>query len=1333
MALAARISGVTLSDRPDPQADINYYIPLQNARPPKATRVAGWVQDTAPSGLDDVDLVICPDTDTQAAVRQAGVEHVVVSPPGLGADVLDADLVIGVAGQAEDVSAVQMPGITWRYIEADAQNALEICRAVDCLLVPHPSGFGVSLACTARAAGTPVIACDAPALGSLEHSGFPTGDAEGLQRALSAFVEAAHQQRRAVAAQSWNIFADIHAQAFETLDLTAFSGGGAQAGAAFPGPIRLLLHGDEHQARGGPSVRVPRTAEVLRTQGVAAQAGAYTGAADISEPMVHLFNVWDPASALVACEQLKAAGKRVVLSPIYLDLRAYGFWQGQLPQLPLGDLETHAVSYQKAMTHLSGRGRLSEPVAGYHAMVRAMLDMADHVIFLSQAEREALEEIGASVEDDRASLVPNPVDAKLWQAGEPDLFRETYLADLPGPQDYVLCVGRIEPRKNQLLLARALRDLPLRLVLVGHEGDRAYAGRVRDAAGPDLLIVDRLDAAGEMLRSAVAGARMFCLPSWAEGASLAALEAAAAGAPLVLGDRSSERAYFGDLAEYCDVGDPRSIAEAITRCLDCSADERETRAQALSAKVAQDYSWQAHATATARAYARAAKGPLRMPAPAATGRDAPAVRNRLVLDLTVLATAEAPRDSQALAAASLAQALSAVATDLRFICWSDEVADFVELPAASAAPLRAWRYLTQGIDLPPVRMTPDCTLVVAGNTWRQNAQYLSGLADLKARNGCAVLPIVQDLDPLIAPFRHDAAKVSAVLLSFNRLARIADGFLPVSQATAGRTRDAVARLMADVPPITPIRPGDPVVEQGRDDAGNMLHRTWRTRRYVLAAGPVDARANLDMLLDIWARFAETGVQENLHLVIAGDVALCASHIPDRVARDPRLARRLHILSGLGEDDLAWLHHNCLFTVYPAHDSDWAAPVAQSLAYAKPCLSSSLGAAPEIAPDLVEHIDPMDFPAWYGHVARYAASPALRDRRREAIERGYHAVSWEQTAQKLMDVLQEPRPRRMAVPVFIGVPIEAGSQGNVMQALFGKGWLPRESWGRWAAASGCEVTVNLSRQAVDSDVSIPVLMHLRFCPGPGRAEQVKIKVGTAVLFEAPLYDDLGEDGTSRCDIIVAVPVEALDAQGRVTFVFEGPLTWERCDPPAAARRLGIGLVRMVVLDAVRYNPLHSLSTPHLWSVGDSGLRIDMVEPEHRAAIGALGVGGAHEFSPAWGLGSRAGRCDIAVPVLPGAPAQTLFITCRPVASKAHPVTAQFYWNGRCITEGEWTSDRTVRIEIALSAEDFAGPAPALLTLRSNSQLVPVDLGLGPADHIAGIGLLDLELVPETQVT
>jgi SAM-dependent methyltransferase len=122
--------------------------------------------------------------------------------------------------------------------------------------------------------------------------------------------------------------------------------------------------------------------------------------------------------------------------------------------------------------------------------------------------------------------------------------------------------------------------------------------------GDNVVHIDRVPA--ELVASAYHAASVHVLPSWAEGAALANLEAASAGCPIVVSDRSSEFEYFGDLATYCDPADPASIRTAVEGALDARERDAE-RIDELKRRMA-DLTWERTARATVRAYTAALSG-----------------------------------------------------------------------------------------------------------------------------------------------------------------------------------------------------------------------------------------------------------------------------------------------------------------------------------------------------------------------------------------------------------------------------------------------------------------------------------------------------------------------------------------------------------------------------------------------------------------------------------------------------------------------------------------------------------------------------------------------------
>ena len=160
-------------------------------------------------------------------------------------------------------------------------------------------------------------------------------------------------------------------------------------------------------------------------------------------------------------------------------------------------------------------------------------------------------------------MVRNPVDVDRFKNQNSSVsFKEFHRLS-----DYILCVGRIEPRKNQLLLAVAAHELNVPLVLIGHVGDPHYLEQTLRWGGEKLLHLDRLEPDDPLFLSSFLQASCFALPSFSEGAPLAALEAAACKCSMVLSDRSGEQEYFGNFAHYCDPSSIDSIKNCLTLAL----------------------------------------------------------------------------------------------------------------------------------------------------------------------------------------------------------------------------------------------------------------------------------------------------------------------------------------------------------------------------------------------------------------------------------------------------------------------------------------------------------------------------------------------------------------------------------------------------------------------------------------------------------------------------------------------------------------------------------------------------------------------------------------------
>jgi len=189
--------------------------------------------------------------------------------------------------------------------------------------------------------------------------------------------------------------------------------------------------------------------------------------------------------------------------------------------------------------------------------------------------------------------------------GAPDWTARACVPD-DGP---VICIGTLEPRKNigglldawAYLIAGGCR---VPLLLAG--GAPASAAPLLDrlAAPPLAGVVEHVGYLEEADRRAFYDrARLLVLPSFDEGFGIPAVEAMAAGVPIVVSGRGALPEVCGDAAVYVDPDDSRGMAATIAEVL-TDRDRLEDLRQRGIAR-ARQFSWTASARRLWDAYAEA--------------------------------------------------------------------------------------------------------------------------------------------------------------------------------------------------------------------------------------------------------------------------------------------------------------------------------------------------------------------------------------------------------------------------------------------------------------------------------------------------------------------------------------------------------------------------------------------------------------------------------------------------------------------------------------------------------------------------------------------------------
>lgn len=358
--------------------------------------------------------------------------------------------------------------------------------------------------------------------------------------------------------------------------------------------VILQIRPDVEGYPGGDFIQLLKTQSALERLGVRA-ALSFSPLEDLrSCDLVHLFNVTRIADTYLFYRNAKRQGKKVAISPIYHSLRDMASFYSFHYRLPFFHI-TGYLALKEAYYAMRARSGFSlKCITAYTSAVREVLTGCDIVLPNSSSEMQSIiHELGIL---SRFKIVPNGADI-CFPEGASRRKRE----------NLILCIGRIEPRKNQIAVIDAFvlikESLPddTKLVFFGALNTN-HLGYVRKFEKRVQRHSEEISYRGAVLHEEILAvmerARLLVLASFFETTGLVGLEALSGGAGVLMTDRGYTKEYFSGQAMFCNPYSVQSIAEGMIGAFrkSCIVD-RET-----VANLSRTYSWENAARLTLDAY-----------------------------------------------------------------------------------------------------------------------------------------------------------------------------------------------------------------------------------------------------------------------------------------------------------------------------------------------------------------------------------------------------------------------------------------------------------------------------------------------------------------------------------------------------------------------------------------------------------------------------------------------------------------------------------------------------------------------------------------------------------
>ncbi len=176
------------------------------------------------------------------------------------------------------------------------------------------------------------------------------------------------------------------------------------------------------------------------------------------------------------------------------------------------------------------------------------------------------------------------------------------------------------------------------------------------------------------------------------------------------------------------------------------------------------------------------------------------------------------------------------------------------------------------------------------------------------------------------------------------------------------------------------------------------------RSYVLFVGTLEPRKNLRRLLLAFSKLGKIS-RDSTMLVIAGADGWGNVNLKG-IVNDLGLENHVRIVGYTSDDTLAMLYANALFLTMPSIYEGFGLPLAESMLYGVPVLTSNNSSMPEVAGDAGLLVDALDVDSICEGLEQMISNEDLRNSLGLNAEKSAARFSWDKSASQLAAVFEK---------------------------------------------------------------------------------------------------------------------------------------------------------------------------------------------------------------------------------------------------------------------------------------------------------------------------------------